>query len=153
MKKGALLVTVLLLFATAAFSQTSLNQQLIFQDRSGTGHGNFNGTDTPFGFWIWCQPVSGNAYGTDCAGSVYFYHLGITVGVDGAVTYFSQSGDTLAFAVTVSSVPNNALSNCVFSYSGTVSQGATNTVNLTCGKPTGTGTDTKVAIQLSPSQS
>ncbi len=152
MLKCALCATLLLLITTAAYSQTPLNQQLIFQDRAGTGSGSFNGTTTPFGFWIWCQPVSSNAYGTDCAGALYFYHLGIDVGVDGAVTYFSQSGNTLAFTVSVSSVPNTSISNCVFSFSGTVGEGASNAVSLTCGKPTGTGTDAKVAIQLAPAQ-
>jgi len=153
MLKHTLLATVLLLITTAAYSQTPLNQQLIFQDRAGTGSGDFNGSTTPFGFWIWCQPVSSNAYGNDCAGAVYFYRLGITVGVDGHVASFQQSGDALAFTVTVSSVPNaSKISNCIFSFSGTPSQGASNTVTLTCDKPTGTGTDSKVAIKLAPAQ-
>ncbi len=150
MLRCSLCATVLLFITTAAYSQTTLNQQLVFQDRAGTGSGSFFGTTTPFGFWIWCQPVSNNAYGTDCTGSVYFYDLGVNTGVDGEVTYFAQSGNTLAFTVTVSSVPNIAISNCVFSFSGTVNAGAVNTVNLTCDRPKGTGTDTKVAIQLAP---
>jgi hypothetical protein len=111
---------------------TPLNQQLIFQDRAGTGSGSFNGSTTPFGFWIWCQPVSSNTYGNDCTGSVYFYRLGITVGAAGHVASFQQSGDTLAFTVTVSSVPNGSkISNCIFSFSGTPTEGASNTVTLT----------------------
>src|SRR5260370_24062937 len=101
MLKFALFATVLLLITTVAYSQTPLNQQLIFQDRAGTGSGNFDGKTTPFGFWIWCQPVSGNAYGNSCTGAVYFYHLGITAGVHGHVASVQQSGDTLAFTVTV----------------------------------------------------
>jgi hypothetical protein len=128
MLKHTLLATVLLLITTAAFSQTPLNQQLIFQDRAGTGLGDFTG-------------------------SVYFYHLGITAGVAGHVASFQQSGDALAFTVTVSSVPSaSKISNCIFSFSVTPSQGASNTVTLTCDKPTGTGTDSKVAIQLAPPQ-
>lgn len=153
MLKRTLFTTVLLLIATAAYAQTSLNQQLIFQDRAGTGSGNFGGSTTPFGFWIWCQPVSSNAYGNECSGAAYFYHLGIAVGVDGHVASFQQSGDTLAFTVTVSSVPNaSKISNCIFSFSGTPTDGASNTVTLTCDKPAGTGTDHKVAIQLAPPQ-
>ncbi len=53
-------------------SAASANQQLVFQDRAGTGLGTFAGTNTPFGFWIWCQSKSNNAYGTDCTGSVLF---------------------------------------------------------------------------------
>jgi hypothetical protein len=151
MLKFGLFTTVLLLITSVAYSQTSLNQQLIFQDRAGTGSGTFNGSTTPFGFWIWCQPVSSNAYGNDCTGSVYFYRLGITVGAAGHVASFQQSGDTLAFTVTVSSVPNGSkISNCIFSFSGTPTEGASNTVTLTCDKPTGTGTDSKVSIQLAP---
>jgi len=149
MLKFALFATVLLLITTAA--QAQLNQQLIFQDRAGTGSGNFDGKTTPFGFWIWCQPVSNNAYGNSCAGAAYFYHLGITAGVAGHVASFQQSGDTLAFTVTVSSVPNaSKISNCIFSFSGTPSEGASNPVTLTCDKPAGTGTDSKVSIQLAP---
>jgi hypothetical protein len=149
MLKFALFATVLLLITTAA--QAQLNQQLIFQDRAGTGSGSFDGKTTPFGFWIWCQPVSNNAYGNSCAGAVYFYHLGITAGVGGHVASFQQSGDTLAFTVTVSSAPNaSKISNCIFSFSGTPSEGASNTVTLTCDKPAGTGTDSKVSIQLAP---
>jgi len=119
MLKVGLFATVLLLIATGVYSQTPLNQQLIFQDRAGTGSGSFNGSTTPFGFWIWCQPVSSNAYGNDCTGSVYFYRLGITVGVAGHVASFQQSGDTLAFTATVSSVPNGSkISNCIFSFRG-----------------------------------
>jgi len=151
MLKVGLFATVLLLIATGVYSQTPLNQQLIFQDRAGTGSGSFNGSTTPFGFWIWCQPVSSNAYGNDCTGSVYFYRLGITVGAAGHVASFQQSGDTLAFTVTVSSVPNGSkISNCIFSFSGTPTEGASNTVTLTCDKPTGRGTDSKVSIQLAP---
>jgi hypothetical protein len=153
MLKRTLLAAVLLLITTAAYSQTSLNQQLIFQDRAGTGSGTFDGKTTPFGFWIWCQPVSSNAYGNDCAGAVYFYHLGITVGVDGHVASFTQSGSALAFTVTVSSVPNaSKISNCIFTFLGTPSQGASNTVTLSCNTPSGGGTDSKVAIQLAPLQ-
>jgi hypothetical protein len=150
MFKYVLVAMSLLLLTTAAYSQTPLNQQLIFQDRAGTGSGSFNGQTTPFGFWIWCQPVSSNAYGTECVGSLYFYHLGITTGVDGQVNYFSQSGNNLAFTVTVSAVHNTAVSSCVFSFSGTVGEGASNRVSLICTKPAGTGTDTQVSIQLAP---
>ncbi len=131
-------------------SAASPNQQLVFQDRAGAGFGTFAGRNTPFGFWIWCQSKSNNAYGTDCAGSVYFYELRIVAGVDGEVTSFSQSGNTVSFTVTVNSIPNTSISNCVFSFSGNVTQGASNSVSLSCGSPSGSGTDSKVAVQLAP---
>ena len=151
-KKAALVVAAMVF---AAMTATSANnaEQIVFSDTGAllTLSGNQNASSTPFGFWIWCQPVSNNAYGNSCAGAVYFYHLGIAVGVDGHVASFQQSGDTLAFTVTVSSVPNaSKISNCIFSFSGAPSQGASNTVTLTCDKPTGTGTDSKMAIQLAP---
>jgi hypothetical protein len=131
----------------ATTTAQSLNQQLVFQDQAGTGIGTFDGNWTPFGFWIWCQtPLNRNAYGNDCAGSLYFYKLGITTGVNGSITS-TGSG----YSVTVSSTPSNgAVANCTFTLATPFSTGATNTVSLSCASPSGSGTDSKVAIQLAP---
>jgi hypothetical protein len=128
---------------TASIHPSSANQQLIIQDRAGTGHGTFDGQQTPFGFWIWCQTVSSNAYGNDCGGAMYFYHLGISTGIDGSI-----SGTT----VTVHATPQNGSLSCTFTLPdlSTITVGATNMVTLTCASPSGSGTDTKVAIQLTP---
>ena len=125
----------------------SVNQQLVFQDQAGTGTGTFDGSWTPFGFWIWCQtPLNSNAYGNDCAGSLYFYKLGITTGVNGSITS-TASG----YSVNVSSTPpNGAAANCSFTLTTPFSTGATNTVPLSCSSPSGSGTDSKVAIRLAP---
>jgi hypothetical protein len=132
---------------SGATTAQSLNQQLVFQDQAGTGIGTFDGNWTPFGFWIWCQtPVNSNAYGNDCAGSLYFYKLGITTGVNGSITS-TGSG----YSVTVSSTPSKgAVANCSFALATPFSTGATNTVSLSCASPSGSGTDSKVAIQLAP---
>ena len=130
--------------ATAVNRPSTVNQQLVLQDRAGTGFGTFNGHQTPFGFWIWCQTaLNSNAYGADCGGSMYFYELGISTGVDGSI-----SGNT----VTVESTPRNGSLSCTFTLPSfsTVTAGATNTVGLTCSSPSGSGTDNKVAIQLTP---
>ncbi len=142
---GALMIAfVASLVFTVSPAFASTNQQLVLQDRAGTGFGTFNGTPTPFGFWIWCQtPLNSNAYGNDCAGSVYFYHLGIATGVSGSV---SVSGSS--YTVTVSGGP---VSSCVFTFSSPFTSGATNTVSLSCGSPSGSGTDGSVAIKLVPS--
>ncbi len=81
----------------------------------------------------------------------YFYELRIAAGVDGEVTSFSHSGNAVSFTVTVNSIPNTSILNCVFSFSGNVTQGASNSVSLSCGSPSGSGTDSKVAVQLAPS--
>jgi len=82
--------------------QTPLNQQLIFQDRVGTGSGDFNGSTTPFGFWDLVSAGSSNAYGNDCAGAVYFYRLAL-LWSDGHVVLSTVGGCTCVH-VTVSSV-------------------------------------------------
>jgi hypothetical protein len=129
---------------TATSRPSTVNQQLVFQDQAGTGTGTFAGQSTPFGFWIWCQTaLNSNAYGNDCGGSMYFYHLGISTGVDGSI-----SGNT----VTVEATPPSGTLSCTFTLPNlsTITPGATNTVALSCSTPAGTGTDSKVSIQVTP---
>ena len=102
-----------------------------------------NGQQTPFGFWIWCQTaLNSNAYGADCSGSMYFYKLGISTGVNGSMI----SADTVA----VESTPRNGSVSCTFTLPNlsTITAGATNAVGLTCTNPSGSGKDSKVAIKL-----
>ncbi len=79
-----LVVSILAIASVAAAANNS--EQLVF---SGTGFATFtpNGgsaTPTPFGFWIWCESDSNNPYKGECAGSMYFYALGITRAVEDA---------------------------------------------------------------------
>ncbi len=135
--------------AVASTQSLAPNQQLVFQDRAGTGTAPLaGGGSTPFGFWIWCQPTSANAYGQDCTGSMYFYALGITTGVNGGIVQANGG-----YTVTVSSTPpNGAISGCTFTLTTPFSPGATNSVTLNCTSPAVVkGTDNKVAINLAPS--
>ncbi len=145
---GALaFVALVMLPVTPAFAA---NQQLVFQDRQGTGKGTFSGSATPFGFWIWCQTTNNNAYGTACTGAMYFYKLGIAIGVAGSVTSFTSTSSTVSFTVSVSS-SNGLVSNCIFTFGpSSISSGATNTVGLSCVSPSGSGSDSHVAISVVP---
>jgi hypothetical protein len=53
---------------------------------------------------------------------------------------------------TVASTPNNGSVSCAFTLPdlSTITAGPTNTVGLTCASPSGSGTDSKVAIHLAP---
>ncbi len=141
---GLLILLFLASLASISSVQASTNQQLVLQDQAGTGSGTFSGKSTPFGFWIWCQtPNNSNTYGNNCAGSMYFYALGIATGVSGSVTVAGNS-----YTVTVSGGP---ISGCILTFSSPFTSGATNAVSLSCGSPSGSGTDTHVAIKLASS--
>lgn len=131
--------------ASGTVHTSTLNQQIIFQDRAGTGEFTTSNGLTHFGFWIWCQGTNSNAYGNDCGGSMYFYQLGISTGVDGSM-------DVEHNTVTVESTPPGGALSCTFTLPNlpTASSGATNTVTVTCATPSGSGTDKKVAIQVTP---
>jgi hypothetical protein len=84
MLRASVAVSILAIASVAAAANSS--EQVIF---SGTGSGTFtlNGgtaTQTPFGFWIWCEADSGNKYLGECHGAMYFYALGVTRSVEDA---------------------------------------------------------------------
>src|SRR6266581_1097873 len=43
-------------------------------------------TQSPVGFWIWCESDSSNPYEGRCNGAMYVYALGITEHVAGTIT-------------------------------------------------------------------
>lgn len=113
--------------------------QLLF---SGTGgFGVFNNstgtpTPTPFGFWIWCQSTTTNAYGNDCAGSMYFYAIiPATEGVEGWV---ANNGDG-TFTMNVHNTTGTFAIDCSLTNVGPVTRGTTNTINVSCSSPSGQG--------------
>ncbi len=130
---------------TATNHPSTVNQQIVFQDRAGTGLFTTANGPTHFGFWIWCQGTNSNAYGNDCAGSMYFYQLGITTGVNGSIDLANRTVSN------VSTPPGGAVS-CTFTLPdlSTLSGGPHNTVNVSCDTPAGTGSDSEVAIQVTP---
>src|SRR5712692_9503772 len=81
----AVAATVAMTASAGGADAANSSEQVVF---SKTGaFGNFGGTNTPFGFWIWCEASSANPYQGQCNGSMYFYALGIPSHVvDGSIT-------------------------------------------------------------------
>src|SRR5437660_12930021 len=72
--------------APAGGAQAANNSEQVVFSKTGAV-GNFAGTNTPFGFWIWCEASSANPYQGQCNGSMYFSALGIPKHVvDGSIT-------------------------------------------------------------------
>ncbi len=119
---------------------------------SGTG-GLFylgGGGVSPFGFWLWCQTsATANAYGNDCAGSMYFYGLNpATEPIDGAVTSGSSGG---SYTISVSNTGGSLPISCTLTTVGPAKPGPSNTVTVTCSTPSGTGTITNAVVSGSGS--
>jgi hypothetical protein len=107
------------------------------------GFGTFSNTPTPFGYWIWCQSTSTNAYGVDCSGSAYFYALSPkTEQVAGTVTGSGSSGYTIDFWNTTGSF---AMA-CELNNVAPPTNGPTNTVYITCSSPSGSGVSTNSIV-------
>jgi len=115
------------------------SEQVVF---SGTGFGNFNSTDTPFGFWVWCEADSANPYAGRCNGAMYFYALGITRHVSGVIT---EPQDSL-YTMTVSS-SDGAIA-CALSNPSPATKGPSNTVDAVCSAPSGTGASTTAVVNV-----
>src|SRR2546425_4489064 len=122
------------LFAAVGHAANN-SEQVVF---SGTGFGNFAGTPSPFGFWIWCEATSHNPYAGNCAGSMYFYALGLVkhVGGDNAITE-PQDGQ---YVITISSRDGSV--GCTLINTPPITQGPTNTVSVSCSAPGGGGAST-----------
>jgi hypothetical protein len=114
------------------------SEQIIF---SGTGFGDFG----PFGFWIWCQDAdSGTPYAGECAGAMYFYALHLTKGVEGEVEETSEG----IYTMTVASRKGDSVSCTLVNASEEITSGPTNTVNVTCTAPAGTGTSDSSVVNV-----
>jgi len=118
------------------------SEQIVFTD-NGSGFGNFSGTDTPFGFWIWCEGDSKNPYQGACNGSMYFYALGITKHVSGSVT--ETATDTYQMSV-VSTVDDSI--SCTLTNSPPITKGRTNAVSVSCTAPSGSGADSQAVVKV-----
>lgn len=114
------------------------SEQIVF---SGTGFGDFG----PFGFWIWCQDAdSSTPYAGECAGAMYFYALHITKGVEGEVTEPEEG----IYEMVVSSRKGSSVSCTLVNASEEITVGPTNTVNVTCTAPSGSGTSTNAVVNV-----
>jgi hypothetical protein len=134
-----------------ASAESTSSTQFIFSDTGGTG--TFNGhTNQPFGFWIWCTPATSNAYGPDCAGSMYFYSLATPAQqVDGTAT--PVAGSNGFWTIHVESTPHDSLSFTCTLANSTATPGPTNTVTVSCTftSPSGSfsGTVNNAVVQTS----
>jgi hypothetical protein len=131
--------------ATAGQGADHHAEQIIF---SGTGFGTFNDTPSPFGFWIWCEDEdANNPYAEECNGAIYFYALGITKGVRGDVQELSEG----IYQMTVSSRKGSSVS-CQLTNGlndeGELNQGPSNTVDVTCTTPSGSGQSTNAVVNV-----
>jgi hypothetical protein len=139
----AILAAVALAAAPGASSQGGGASQLVVSGQLTPGV--TTGTLGPFGIWVWCENENvSNPYAGECAGSMYFYDLGLTKfveDVEGTLTLTSTS-----FAVRLAS-PDGSIDCWV---SGTrVSAGPNNTITVSCSAPAGrSGTLSKVVINI-----
>jgi hypothetical protein len=118
------------------------SEQIIF---SGTGFGTFNDTPSPFGFWIWCQDAdSSTPYAAECNGAMYFYALGITKGVEGEVTEPSDG----IYQMTVSSRKGSSVSCQLTNANAELNSGPSNTVDVICVTPSGSGQSTNAVVNV-----
>jgi hypothetical protein len=137
---GGLFAVLLLGIATVATAEAA--EQIVF---SGTGSGTFDGTETPFGFWIWCEDEeANNPYAEECNGAMYFYGLGITKGVKGDVEEISEGVYEMTVASRKGSFVSCQLRNVLLDDEPT--SGPTNTVQVDCTTPSGSGQSTNAVV-------
>jgi hypothetical protein len=132
-------VGLLLIGASGAGAQPRNSEQVVF---SGVGGGSFGG-GSPVGFWIWCEADSLNPYVGECAGSMYFYALGITKGVEGEVTEPSEG----VYVMDVQSRRDGSV-DCTLTNSLPTTRGPTNTVTISCSSPAGSGVSTNAVVNV-----
>jgi hypothetical protein len=136
----AVLAALVLAVVSSAPAQPQNAEQVVF---SGTGFGS----QGPFGFWIWCMAEpsgqSAGVYEDECAGSMYFYALGITRGVSGDVTETSEG----VYQMDVSSRRDDAVS-CVLWNETPIQHGPRNTVHASCSSPASVGTSTNAVVNV-----
>jgi hypothetical protein len=141
------LCTALMLLGYVTITRAEASEQIIF---SGVGFGTFDGTETPVGFWIWCQennPSPHAEYAGECAGAMYFYALGITKAIEGDVDELEEG----VYQMTVTS-RNAASVACILTNElneeGEVEHGPNNTVRVDCATPNGSGVSTNAVVNV-----
>ena len=134
-------LTGALVVATSADSAgaSGKSEQIVF---SGTGSGTFEGTQTRVGFWVWCENESENPYALNCAGSIHFNALGLAKGVSGddAVSEPEEG----QYLMTVASRDGSV--SCSLENTPPITAGPTNTVDVTCSSPSGSGTSNHAVV-------
>jgi hypothetical protein len=139
----ASIVAVTLAFAPTAGSQGVTQLVISGQTPPGVTTGNLDG----FGIWVWCQdPAAGNPYAGECAGSIYFYNLGLVRHVD-------DEEDTLVLTSTsfsVELVSEDGSVDCTVSGSLPSAKGpsAGNTISVSCSSPDRSGTLSNLVLNV-----
>jgi hypothetical protein len=137
--RALLIVSILAVASIAAAANNS--EQVVF---SGTGFGTFtpsggSPTETPFGFWIWCEVESGNKYVGECHGAMYFYALGITRAVeDAGPGAIQEPSDGIYSISVVDKKGQGAVIACTL-INSSHDHGPTNLITVTCDAPAGGG--------------
>jgi hypothetical protein len=137
--RASLAVTFLAIASVAAAASNS--EQLVF---SGTGSGTFTpaggtATNTPFGFWIWCEVESNNKYVGECHGSMYFYGLGITRAVeDAGEDAITELSEGIYSVSVVDKKGQGAVIACTLT-NESGDHGPHNVIDVSCSAPAGSG--------------
>ncbi len=135
-------VATVALTASAGGAQAASSEQVVFS-KTGAG-GTFGGTDTPFGFWIWCEASSSNPYQGQCNGSMYFYALGIPEHVvDGSITELADG----QYQINVLSSKDSSI-DCTLTNTSEPQSGPNNTVTVSCATPYGSGIATGAVVNV-----
>jgi hypothetical protein len=130
-----LVVSILAIASIAAAGSNS--EQVVF---SGIGSGTFNDTETPVGFWIWCEADSSNKYLHECNGSMYFYNLNIVQGVeDPSASAFQELSEGIYQITVVDRATGGSIINCMLTNESS-KHGPSNNVDITCTTPSGSTT-------------
>jgi hypothetical protein len=114
------------------------SEQVVF---SGIAAPN-TASDTPAGFWIWCEADSGNPYAGECRGAMYFYALGITESVIGEIT---ENGPHL-YTMNVHSADSSIV--CTLSNPHTPTRGPKNEVDVSCSAPPDDATSFNAVVNV-----
>jgi hypothetical protein len=136
------IATLALALVPTAGSQGARQLVISGQTPPGATTGNLDG----FGLWVWCQdPAAGNPYAGECAGSMYFYNLGLT-------KFVEDEEDTLALTSTsfsVELVSRDGTIDCLVSGSVPAQQGpGTTTITVDCSAPARSGTLSNVVVRV-----
>jgi len=139
----AVLAAITLVAAPGAGSQGGGARQLVVSGQIPPG--TTTGTLGPFGLWVWCEdPDASNPYHGECAGSMYFYDLGLT-------KFVEDEEDTLSLTSTsfsVELVSRDSSIDCTVS-GNTANSGPSNTITVRCSAPAGrSGTLSNVVVRI-----
>lgn len=139
----AVLAAVTLAVAPGASSQGGGARQLVVSGQIPPGA--TTGTLGPFGIWVWCEdPDASNPYAGECAGSMYFYDLGLTKFVEDEEGTLSLT--STSFSVELVS-PDDSI-DCTVSGT-TANRGPSNTISVSCSAPAGrSGTLSNVVVRI-----